>query len=87
MVRSRTSPGPGVGVAYSSIRKSVGFGSPTGRETRTTRFADWDMAGSSGIFVFRHCERSEAMTIAILARKGKMDCFVANAPRNDEHEP
>jgi hypothetical protein len=25
------------------MRKSDGFGSPTGRETRTTRFADWGM--------------------------------------------
>jgi hypothetical protein len=27
----------------------------------------------------RHCERSEA----IHSSNGKMDCFVANAPRND----
>src|SRR3979411_1644833 len=61
MVRSRTWPSPGVGAAYSSMRKSEAFGSPTGRETRTTRFADWDMVFPPGFFAFRHCERSEAI--------------------------
>ena len=40
----------GVGIAHSSMRKSDAFGSPTGRETRTTRFADWDMGVSSDFF-------------------------------------
>src|ERR1700760_3340933 len=49
MVRSKTCPSPGVGAAYSSMRKSDGFGSPTGRETRTTRLAD------CGMMVFLRC--------------------------------
>src|SRR5450432_4445462 len=52
MVRSRTWPSPGAGAAYSSIRKSEAFGSPTGRETRMTRFADWDMVFPPGILLF-----------------------------------
>src|ERR1700691_1530246 len=51
MVRSKTWPSPGEGGAYSSIRKSDALGSPTGRETRTTRFACWDMVVSS-VFCF-----------------------------------
>src|SRR3954463_866943 len=43
MVRSRTSPAPGLGTSCSSIRKSNGLGSPTGRETSTTRLADCGM--------------------------------------------
>src|SRR4051794_36642452 len=39
MVRKRTSPWPGEGIAVSSMRKSDGLGSPTGRATRTTRLA------------------------------------------------
>jgi hypothetical protein len=31
-------------------------------------------------WIFRHCERSEA----IQRRRRGLDCFVANAPRNDE---
>src|ERR1700761_9160009 len=50
MVRSRTWPSPGEGSAYSSIRKSDAFGSPTGRETRMTRFV-WDMVVSSYFFL------------------------------------
>src|SRR4051812_47787432 len=46
MVRSRTSPAPGAGTSACSIRKSDGFGSPTGREARTTRFADCGMMTS-----------------------------------------
>src|SRR5215208_2028554 len=36
-VRSRTWPGPGSGTGALSSRKSVGFGSPTGREASTMR--------------------------------------------------
>src|SRR5437588_12833858 len=43
MVRSSTSPAPGTGTSWVSIRKSDGFGSPTGREARTTRLADCGM--------------------------------------------
>src|SRR5882672_705750 len=46
MVRSSTWPGPGAGGEYSSMRKSDGLGSPTGREARTTRFAGWDIVSS-----------------------------------------
>src|ERR1700760_4475981 len=46
MVRNNTWPSPGVGSAYSSTRKSDALGSPTGRETRTTRLA-WDILVSS----------------------------------------
>src|SRR6185436_9409763 len=42
MVRSRTSPAPGVGTGHSSRRKSEGLGSPTGRAARTMRLP-WDM--------------------------------------------
>jgi hypothetical protein len=51
MVRSSTSPAPGVGIALSSMRKSEALGSPTGRETRTTRLADGDMVVSSDFFI------------------------------------
>src|SRR5713101_7269156 len=53
MVRSRTWPSPGVGNVYSSTRKSDALGSPTGRETRTTRFADCDMVVSFNFWVCR----------------------------------
>src|SRR6266545_4338426 len=68
MVRSRTWPPPGVGTAQSSIRKSDALGSPTGREARTMRFADWDMVVSSDFIAFRHCERSDLSAIAQRAK-------------------
>src|ERR1700722_4273216 len=52
MVRSRTWPSPGAGGAQSSTRKSDALGSPTGRETRTTRLACCDMVISSDCLNF-----------------------------------
>src|SRR5450432_1574935 len=80
MVRSRTWPSPGVGSAQSSRRKSDGFGSPTGRETRTTRFADWAMAVSSGFLLF---VIASAAKQSIVATNGLLRRL---APRNDGFE-
>src|SRR5258708_38946920 len=74
MVRNSTSPALGAGAVYSSRRKSDVLGSPTGRETRTTRLA-WDMIVSSGLLLFRHCERSEAIHSS---QRKRMDCVVAS---------
>src|ERR1700732_3296991 len=78
MVRSRSCPSPGVDSAQSSTRKSDGLGSPTGRETRTTRFADCDMVVTSGflLFVIARSEADEAIHFA-----AAMDCFAC--ARND----
>src|SRR4051794_36280846 len=73
MVRSNTSPSPGVGGAYSSTRKSDALGSPTGRGTGTTRFAAWDILFSS-IFFFCHCERSEAIHLRSGCGSGLLSC-------------
>src|SRR3954464_14925858 len=62
MVRSRTWPSAGTGTACSSMRKSDAFGSPTGRETRTTRFADCDtMVFSMFYFVIARSTCDEAI--------------------------
>jgi hypothetical protein len=37
------------------------------------------VGSNPGLFLFRHCERSEA----IHSGAGSLDCFVACAPRND----
>src|ERR1700722_12151252 len=85
MVRSRTWPSPGEGGAYSSTRKSDALGSPTGRETRTTRFAGWDTVVSS-IFWFlviasqrvgakRRPMTGSAKQSSIV--RERLDCFVA----------
>src|SRR4051812_37729258 len=81
MVRSRTWPSPGVGAEYSSRRKSDGLGSPTGREARTMRFADWDMAGSSELllFVIARSPCDEAIHSFFAGRDGLLRCA-----RNDE---
>jgi hypothetical protein len=60
MVRNSTWPSPGVGIGQSSIRKSDGLGSPTGRETRMTRLADWGMVVSSDFYAFVIPGRCEA---------------------------
>src|SRR6267154_388645 len=79
MVRNSTSPGPGTGAVYSSMRKSEALGSPTGREARTTRLADWDMMFPPGFSFFVIASEAKQSILA----KGKMDCFGRSAPRND----
>src|ERR1700754_4974171 len=73
MVRSRTCPSPGTGTASSSMRKSDAFGSPTGRETRTTRLADCDMVVSSDVYLIidlsRHCDKQ---TLLVPAKAGTL---------------
>src|SRR5947199_10425270 len=75
MVRSSTSPALGAGSSVSSMRKSDGFGSPAGREARTTRLADCGMMVSSVLSFCRHCEERSDEAIQPLLRL--LDCFVA----------
>src|SRR4051812_34649649 len=83
MVRSKTSPAPGVGTGQSSMRKSEGFGSPLGRAARTMRLP-WDM-GAPLVFlllvVVRHCERSEGATPAEAVIPGR--CEASNPEGRD----
>src|ERR1700758_1007988 len=73
MVRNRTWPSPGAGSAYCSTRKFDALGSPTGRETRTTRFACWDMVVSSIIVIARSVVTKQFTLLAT------MYCFAALA--------
>ena len=74
-------PSPGVGIAQSSMRKSDGLGSPTGRETRTTRFGGWDMWFPPNSFVIacavRECAPDAKSTSDPLLSHD--DCFAALA--------
>src|SRR5947208_2868881 len=90
MVRSRTSPAPGVGTSASSIRKSDGFGSPTGREARTTRLADCDMVVPSSL-ASGECRTTSSLgpTRIVRAFTGDgdvVDVAFAQARAGDAHE-
>ena len=80
-------PRPAPVSRISSMRKSDALGSPTGRETRTTRFADWDMVVSSDFLdqISRHCEERSAKQSSCRRAK-KLDSLRRNAPRNDGYE-
>src|SRR6476660_2032508 len=91
MVRSRTWPGPGVGGAYSSRRKSDDFGSPCGREARTMRLADCDMGFPPGLLLSRQYEKQSLGANPNAVIPGRSAGPTRNleilrfAPRNEEN--
>src|SRR5947209_13255539 len=78
LVLSSSSPGPGCGTGNSSRRKSLAFGSPTGRDASTMRRA---VSGISNSVL------NSARIIRALARdRHIVHMALAQAGRGDAHE-